>query len=132
MKVTVRIHTGHGLEFRTKKVGSNNRILLRKKPKWEPELKGFEVKHLRFGRAKYYTDITEEAPATWSYEDLKPKEIPQLTKAEVLQFAKAKIWVRRFKEGDKQPGQWLLYAILLVSIGGLIFNFLISTGRLRL
>lgn len=131
MKVTVKIHTAHGLEIKKVKVRRGNKLRLRKD--WEPKLIDYEVKHLWFGRAKYFADIWENAKETWSYKTgLTPENQPELSQSEVTRYAKAKIWERRYAGEPKATGNWIGYITLIAVIGGIIFNYLITKGILRI
>ncbi len=134
MKVTVRIHTAHGLEVKEVKVGAQNKLRLHGgKTPWIATLMDYETRHLRFGRARFFTDISDGANETWQYDQSKGSTIerPELTQEQVTEYAKANIFRRRYQENEKPMPTWLLYAILLVSVGGIVMNYLISTGHLR-
>lgn len=131
MKVTVRIHSARGLEFKKAKVRRGNKLKLAKD--WEVELVDYETQHKWFGRSKYFTDVRENAKKTWSYQTgLTPDQQPELSQAQVNQYAKAKIWERRYQTDTKQTPNWILYVILLLQIGSMVFTYLLQSGRLRL
>jgi hypothetical protein len=131
MKVIVRIHTQHGLEIKKAKVHKNNTLWLGKD--WKPKLVDYEIKHLWFGRTRFFTDIWENALETWSYKSgLKPDEQPELTQSQVNRYAKAKIWERRYQTDSKAMPNWILYVILVLQIAGMVFTYLVVTGRLRI
>lgn len=137
MKVTVRIHSSSGLEFKTRKVQQNNTVVLEKPGKhyagWIAKIKGIEVKHLHFGRVKYFTDVWQGAKETWSYDyENKQTNQPVLTMNEVKQFAKTESFKWHFQGKPQGPSNAILYLILIVTVAMGLINILVVTGRLKI
>ena len=131
MKVTVRIHSAHGLEFKKVKVRRGNKLKLAKD--LEVELVDYETQHKWFGRSKYFTDVWENSKKTWNYQTgITPEQQPELSQAQVNQYAKAKIWERRYQTDTTKTPNWILYVILMLQIGSMVFTYLLQSGRLRL
>lgn len=137
MKVTVRIHTPHGLEFKTVKVTAKGNIILRKKkgdsPAWKAHLLWYETKHNWFGRTKHFTDIFPDSTNTWTLHYDKHYAIrPELEQEEVGRIAKMKVFEKRYNTEPKTPGATIMYIMFAVMVIGFIALGLIGTGRIRL
>src|SRR4030042_1545465 len=137
-KVTVRIHKDDGsVVFKTKKIEDDGKVSLRRKSKyereWRPKVSWKEEKHGRFGRVKYYTDVFQDATETFQMNvKAKTVERPELEQKEVTRYAKSKVFEKRYMTDSKQTSSFILYAILIIQIVGLVLTFLLSSGRLRL
>ena len=136
MKVTVRIHKATGLEFKTKKIESDEHVTLKKGTKkqggWRPLVKGLEPKIGWFGRTKFYTDVFPDAEETFINDPTVPADkLPKFTKDESTRFLNKKI-LDRAGEDVKEKGSMGTMIIAILVVVGIVINILVSSGRLRI
>lgn len=137
MKVTVRIHTAHGLEFKTVKVTKKGNLKLRKPkgddPGWKAHLADYETKHLWFGRAKHYADVYEDATETWKYDTSIPAaQQPKWTKEESASLINKKILDKAGEEmKDKSPNM-MFFLLFIIGLANVAITILMVSGRLRI
>jgi len=85
------------------------------------------------GRSFFAIDVFYESKKAIEYDYARDKATaPELTQQQVTHYAQARIWERRYQTDAKQMPNWILYVILLLQIGSMIFTYLLQSGRLRL
>jgi hypothetical protein len=139
-KIKVRVKTQGGGEWikwcKPRKDGKT--IVIEKKTKNDPEWKATftnksKLSFSHWGRKFDAIDIVYRSPEAieWNFKK-NEATMPELTQADVTKYAKAKIWERRYQTDTKPIPNWILYVILLLQIGSMIFTYLLQSGRLRL